>query len=69
MPDTASKLAHLLPHWVEHSEAHLEGYRHWAARARAAGMEPVAAALEEAIAAGERAAEALGRASAHLVKK
>lgn len=51
--DVASKLEHLLPHWLEHSEAHAESYRLWADRAREADMDAVAEALDEVLGATE----------------
>lgn len=58
-----SRLAHLLPHWVEHNDAHLETYRLWAERAREAGLNRVAEALGEAIRAVESANASLRRAA------
>ncbi len=59
MLETEAKLSHLLAHWVEHHEAHLENYRTWASRAREAGLEQVADALDRAVATGVEAARAL----------
>jgi hypothetical protein len=42
------KLAKLLDHWAQHNEAHARTYREWAARARDAGLAPVADHLESA---------------------
>ncbi len=66
MQDTAAKLAHLVPHWVEHNEAHQGTFRQWAERARREGLDAVADALEEAIACIGQANLALGRAAAAL---
>lgn len=43
------KLEHLLPHWIEHNASHAETYRDWAGKARAAGLDDVAAALGRAV--------------------
>ena len=51
--DLASKLNHLLTHWVEHNEAHLQTYREWAERARDEGHVRTGEQLEEAIRAVE----------------
>ena len=64
-----SRLAHLLPHWVEHNDAHLETYRLWEGRAREAGLHPVAEALGEAIRAVESANESLKRAAAWVAEQ
>ncbi|GAB4279504.1 MAG: hypothetical protein Kow0092_35290 [Deferrisomatales bacterium] len=60
--DVASRLAHLLPHWIEHNEAHLDTYREWARRARDAGLEAALDALDQAVVEIARANEALRRA-------
>ena len=62
MSETAPRLAHLLPHWAEHNASHLETYRTWAERARAAGLEACGRALSEAVAAAEAVGDALGKA-------
>lgn len=66
MKDTAAKLAHLLPHWVEHNEAHEETFRQWGERARGEGFGAVADALDEAIRCIQGANRALGAAAAAL---
>lgn len=43
------KLHHLLPHWIEHNDAHAAAYAEWAAKAREAGLTDVAKGIEEAI--------------------
>ncbi|GAB6063304.1 hypothetical protein [Deferrisoma palaeochoriense] len=43
------KLDHLLPHWIEHNASHAETYQDWAGKARAAGLDDVAAALDRAV--------------------
>lgn len=69
MPETAPRLAHLLAHWAEHNASHLETYRTWADRAREAGLEGCARALEEAVDAAAAVGEALGRAAETLPSK
>ncbi len=66
MSETESKLAHLLPHWVEHNDAHLDGYRKWADRARQDGLDAVAEELDAAIENIGRANDALRRARERL---
>jgi hypothetical protein len=63
MADTAAKLKHLLPHWVEHNASHLEAFRQWQRRARDQGLDAVADALEETVDAAQRADAALRRAT------
>ena len=46
--DLKSRLAHLVPHWIEHNESHAEQFEERAAEARAAGLEEVAASIEAA---------------------
>ena len=58
MTDATHKLQHLLPHWVEHNEAHARNYREWALKAREIGLDAVAERLDQAV----RAADDLGRA-------
>ena len=60
--ETEQKLAHLLPHWVEHNRAHLDTYRQWADKATQAGLVEVAKQLEAAIEAVQQANAALERA-------
>ena len=60
--ETEHKLAHLLPHWVEHNRAHLDTYRQWADKAHEAGLDEVAGHMEEAIKAVQQANAALERA-------
>lgn len=40
--EIADRLKHLLPHWVEHNEAHIQQLEEWAAKARSAGMGEIA---------------------------
>ncbi len=60
------KLGKLLPHWIEHNDAHSESYNEWAAQARQAGMTQVATGIEEAVARVEEANKALKQAIAAL---
>lgn len=41
------KLAKLFDHWVRHNDSHAETYRQWQEKAKAHGMEDVAAVLTE----------------------
>jgi len=66
MSETKAKLSHLLSHWVEHHEAHLENYRLWARRAREAGLMLAADALDQAVATGTETASALRSAAQAL---
>ena len=43
------KLAHILHHWIEHNEAHIEEYRKWATTAEKEGMKEVNKYIMEAI--------------------
>lgn len=43
------KLAHILHHWIEHNEAHIEEYRKWATTAEKEGMKDVNKNIMEAI--------------------
>jgi len=69
MPETEAKLSHLLSHWVEHHEAHLENYRLWARRAREAGLLQAADALDRAVATGMETASALRGAAQALARE
>lgn len=35
------KLAHILHHWIEHNEAHIEEYKKWANIAEKEGLEEI----------------------------
>jgi hypothetical protein len=59
--EVSDRLEHLLPHWIEHNEAHVQQLREWIEKARAAGMVEVADAIGAA-------AEALGQANARLAE-
>lgn len=43
------KLAHILRHWVEHNEAHIEEYRKWANTAEKEGLHEISSCIIEAI--------------------
>ncbi len=43
------KLAHILHHWIEHNEAHIEEYRKWAMTAEKEGLGEVNRYIMEAI--------------------
>jgi hypothetical protein len=42
------RLAHLLPHWIEHNESHAKQFEEWAEQARADGRGEVAELIEAA---------------------
>lgn len=42
------KLRALLPHWMEHNDEHAAEFQAWAGRARAAGHDEVADAIDAA---------------------
>ncbi len=54
-----TKLAHLLPHWIEHNTSHAEQFEHYAHSARAEGLSALAQCIEAA-------AEALRQANTEL---
>ena len=41
------KLKHLLEHWIEHNEAHVNTYREWASKAEALGKKELSAILKQ----------------------
>jgi hypothetical protein len=43
------KLEHLLVHWIEHNEAHEEGYLKWIQRVDDAGREDVAGEIRKSL--------------------
>jgi len=69
MTETEEKLSHLLSHWAEHSDAHVENYRVWAARAREGGLLQVAEAMDQAVMASEETGRALRKAAGFLVRE
>lgn len=64
--DAASRLAHLVPHWIEHNDAHAEQFEEWAKKAREAGLGAAANEIEAAMRAMKQANEHLGDARAKL---
>ena len=60
MDDTA-KLKHVIRHWVEHNESHLEDYRRWGETAAKLGLDSVKAEINAAV-------EKLSRSNDHLKK-
>lgn len=64
--DTRSRLAHLVPHWIEHNDSHVEQLEEWAKKAREAGLGAVAEEIETAVRAMKQANEHLGNARAEL---
>jgi len=64
--DTRSRLAHLVPHWIEHNDSHVEQLEEWAEKAREAGLGAVADEIEAAAGAMKQAEEHLGNARAEL---
>jgi len=60
MDDTA-KLKHVITHWVEHNESHLDDYRRWGETAAKLGLDSVKAEINAAV-------EKLSRSNDHLKK-
>lgn len=56
------KLAHLLHHWIEHNEAHMEEYRKWGGTAEREGLQEVSRHIMEAIKGAEEANSSLHKA-------
>ena len=56
------KLAHILHHWIEHNEAHVEEYRKWAMTAEKEGLKDVNKNIMEAIKGVEEANASLHKA-------
>jgi hypothetical protein len=59
--EIADRLTHLLPHWIEHNEAHAEQLSEWVVKARSAGMGEIADSISAA-------ADAMRQASARLTQ-
>ena len=57
--DALQKVRVVLPHWIEHNQGHMEESRKWVEALRSEGNEPVAALVEEAVAAMARAGHLL----------
>lgn len=64
--DTESRLAHLVPHWIEHNDSHVEQLEEWAKKAREAGLGTVAEEIETAVREMKEANECLGNAREKL---
>ncbi len=64
--EIAERLSHLVPHWIEHNESHVEQLEEWAARAREAGLTQAAEEIGAAAGAMREATAALHRARAAL---
>ena len=60
------RLAHLVPHWIEHNDAHAQQFAEWTERAREAGLDHAADELQAAESALQQANKALKRARAAL---
>lgn len=59
--DDKDKLAHILHHWIEHNEAHIEEYRRWVKTAEKEGLKEVSGYITEAV-------KGVGEANASLAK-
>ena len=64
--EVSDRLAHLLPHWIEHNEAHVHQLGEWVEQARATGMGEVADAIAAAAEAMKQANAALAEARGRL---
>ena len=64
--DEIGKLAHLLPHWIEHNESHAAQFDEWSEKARSAGLSDVADHIDAAAAAARIATAKLTNARASL---
>jgi hypothetical protein len=60
------RLAHLVPHWIEHNESHAAQLEEWAGKAREAGLAEVADGIAAAGEAMKRANERLRAAGERL---
>ena len=45
--DELEKLKHLIEHWIEHNEAHVNTYREWASKAEALGKKELSEILKQ----------------------
>ena len=59
--EIADRLTYLLPHWIEHNEAHAEQLAEWVVKARSVGMEQIADSISAA-------ADAMRQANARLTQ-
>jgi hypothetical protein len=64
-----TKLAHLLPHWIEHNTTHAEQFEHYAHAARTEGLSALAQYIQAAAEAVRKANTELGRACELLPEK
>ncbi len=60
------RLAHLVPHWIEHNESHAAQLEEWAGKAREAGLPEVADGIAAAGATMRKANERLRAAGERL---
>jgi hypothetical protein len=60
------KLEILLSHWVDHNDSHKENFYSWAKKAEKAGLQKIAAHLEQAGALSENVTEQLKQARENL---
>lgn len=56
------KLAHLVHHWIEHNEAHMEEYKKWASIADKEGLNKMHGLIMEAVKGIDDANKSLHRA-------
>ena len=63
------KLAHILHHWIEHNEAHIEEYKKWATTAEKEGLKEVNRYIREAIKGVEQANASLRNAMTNVEAK
>ncbi len=61
-----TKLAHLLPHWIEHNTSHAEQFEEYAGRAREVGLAAIAGHIEAAAKAIRESSEQLAEARSAL---
>ena len=64
--ELSDKLAHLIPHWIEHNASHAEQFEEKAENARAAGLGEVATKIEAAARLVRAANEELAQAQTSL---
>lgn len=66
--EAASKLAHLVSHWIEHNDSHASQFEEWAERARKEGLTDAAEKIAAAAASVRQANEALEMARVSLAR-
>lgn len=64
--EAKGKLAHLIPHWMEHNDSHAAQFEEWAGTAREAGLVEIAEHIAAAAEAMREANGELGKAWARL---